>query len=299
MKNIADMKIVQIDVTNVCDKSCANCTRFCGHYTPEKVYFMDLADYEKAVISLKDFPGIVGMIGGEPTLHPKFPEMCEILNTHIKEKERKGLWSNTGPKFRQYKPLIDRTFGFFNLNDHQENEIIHTPILVASEDMVKQGHLTEEDWCSYTDACWVQTTWSATVTPKGAYFCEVAGMLDYIFEGGIGWDIEKEPGWWQKQVPEYKDQIAWACRKCGCQLPLRPRRSTDEIDDVSPSNLERLIAVSSPKVKKGKYELFTEGLDNKQSRSTTWYWNKNGTIFERLRKKIKRRARKLARLFER
>lgn len=76
MKNISEMKIVQIDVTNICDKSCANCTRFCGHYRPDKLYFMELEDYEKAVISLKEFPGIIGMIGGEPTLHPKFPEMC-------------------------------------------------------------------------------------------------------------------------------------------------------------------------------------------------------------------------------
>lgn len=291
------MMIIQIDVTNVCDKSCANCTRFCGHHRPDKIYFMDLADYERAVMSLKDFPGIVGMIGGEPTLHPQFPEMCEILRRHVADKKRRGLWSNTGPKFRQYKAIIDETFGYFNLNDHNENEIIHTPILVAGEDMIKKGHLTEEEWCTYTDNCWVQSTWSATVTPKGAYFCEVAGMLDYTFEGGIGWDVAKEPEWWKKQIPEYKDQIAWACKKCGCQLPLRPRRSTDEVDDVSESNLERLIAAGSPKVKKGKYELFTEGLDTAQARSNTWYWNKNGTIFQRLRKKIRKRVRKIAGLF--
>jgi len=287
MKNICDMGIIQIDVTNICDRSCANCTRFCGHYRPEKLYFMDVDYYEKAIISLKHFPGIIGMIGGEPTLHPRFTELCGILNYHVKEKERKGLWSNTGAKFKDYKEIIDKTFGFFNLNDHVTNDIIHTPILVASEDMLRDGRLTEEEWQKYTNSCWIQETWSATITPKGSYFCEVAGMLDYLFEGNTGWDISKEPDWWQKKLPDYAMQIAWACRKCGCQLPLCPRRSTQEIDDVSPSNLERLVAVGSPKIKQGMYELFTGGLDTGQIRDAVWYWNKNETFIDLVKNAVR------------
>jgi hypothetical protein len=284
MRNIFEMDIIQIDVTNICDKSCANCTRFCGHYRPEKTYFMDVAYYEKAVISLKDFPGIIGMIGGEPTLHPRFIELCEILNFHVKEKERRGLWSNKGKKFHEYKEIIDKTFGHFNLNDHISHDIFHTPILVASEDMIKDGCLTEEEWRKYTDNCWVQTTWSATITPKGSWFCEVAGMLDCLFEGDKSWDIDKDPEWWKKQVPEYAEQIAWACRKCGCQLPLRPRRSSEGIDDVSQSNLERLIAVGSPKIKNGKFELFTEGLDPDQIRNVAWYIHHRNSIIDKFRR---------------
>jgi hypothetical protein len=279
MKNIREMDIIQIDVTNLCDKTCANCTRFCGHYRPEKIYFMDVDYYAKAVASLNGFPGIIGMIGGEPTLHPRFPELCEILRSQVKEKERRGLWSNKGKKFQEYKEIIDQTFGHFNLNDHVTHDIFHTPILVASEDLVKNGQLTEQTCRDYTDNCWVQTTWSATITPKGAWFCEVAGTLDGLFEGNQGWDIEKEPDWWKRQVPEYSKQIDWACGKCGCQLPLRPRRSSEGIDDVSASNLERLIAVGSPKIKNGKYELFTGGLDADQVRNVAWYiHHKNGVL---------------------
>jgi hypothetical protein len=288
MINIREMKIIQIDVTNICDRSCANCTRFCGHYRPEKNYFMDVDYYEKAVISLKDFPGVIGMIGGEPTLHPRFKDLCEILDYHIKEKWRKGLWSNKGGKFRENKKLIYRTFGHFNLNDHVSDDISHTPILVASEDMIRDGTITEDEWRKYTASCWVQTTWSATITPKGAFFCEVAGMLDYLFDGNNGWDIEKEPDWWKKQIPEYSAQIEWACRKCGCQLPLRPKRSSEGIDDVSPSNLDRLIATGSPKIKQGKYLLFSEGLDHSQFRSVDWYWEERNGIVDKL-KKLRRR----------
>lgn len=252
-----EMDIIQIDVTNICDRSCANCTRFCGHYAHDRLYFMKPDYYEKAVISLKNFPGMIGMIGGEPTLHPEFSTLCEILNFHIKDKDRKGLWSNTGKRFQDQKEIINKTFGFINANDHVTNDIIHTPILVASEDLIKNGKVTEDEWERYTDSCWVQTTWSATITPQGAYFCEIAGMLDYLFDEKIGKDITGMPDWWKKELSEYKEQISWACRKCGCQLPLRPRQSTDEIDDVSTTNLERLIASNSPKIKQGKYKLFT------------------------------------------
>jgi hypothetical protein len=288
MRNISEMEIIQIDVTNVCDKSCSNCTRLCGHHRGEKTYFMDVDYYEKCVVSLKEFPGIVGMIGGEPTLHPRFPELCEIVSYHIKEKERRGLWSNRGAKFRAHKEIIDRTFGHFNLNDHVSHDIFHTPILVASEDMIKSGVLTEERWRCYTDACWVQNTWSATVTPKGAWFCEVAAVLDHLFEGGAGWDIEKEPNWWRKPVAEYGEQVAWACRKCGGQLPLRPRRSSEGIDDVSASSLERLIAARSPKIAAGKYEIFAEGLDPAQVRNVAWYVRHRNGIMDRLKRFCRR-----------
>ena len=114
-------------------------------------------------------------------------------------------------------------------------------------------------------------------------------MLNYLFDGNDGWDIEKEPGWWKKKVPEYAEQIEWACRKCGCQLPLRPRVSSDTIDDVSQSNLDRLVATGSPKIKRSEYELFTEGLDLSQTRSVDWYWDHKGKIvalLKRLRSRL-------------
>lgn len=278
MRNISEMDIIQIDVTNICNKSCSNCTRMCGHYAEKKLYFMDVDYYERAVKSLKNFPGMIGMIGGEPTLHPRFRDLCEVLRSHIPQKKRRGLWSNGSNKYAEYRPLIEETFGFKNVNDHVTNEIIHTPLLVSSQDMVDRGHLSEQEWQEYTGACWVQNNWSATINPAGAYFCEVAGMLDYLFEGNNGWDIDAPTEWWRKTISEYSRQAAWACRKCGCQLPLPPRRSTEVIDDVSDSSLERLLSVNSPKAKRGQYCLYTGGLDYSQKRDNTWYWNKKAPI---------------------
>ncbi|MFI3175808.1 MAG: radical SAM protein, partial [Bacillota bacterium] len=77
MKSPKDMNIIQIDITNACIHECSNCTRFCGHH--KKPYFMDLDMVKKAIDSLDDFDGIIGIMGGEPTLHPQFEEITLYL----------------------------------------------------------------------------------------------------------------------------------------------------------------------------------------------------------------------------
>ena len=31
------------------------------------------------------------------------------------------------------------------------------------------------------DNCWIQSQWSASITPKGGFFCEGAASLDYLY----------------------------------------------------------------------------------------------------------------------
>lgn len=279
MRNIKDMGIILIDITNACNQNCSNCTRFCGHFSKDKIYFMTLEYFENAALSLREYSELgddklVGIMGGEPTLHPQFVEICEIFKRCIPDKNKRGLWSNTlTPQYKKYINVINDTFGKFNLNDHTSHPIKHTPILVASEDF---KDVTKEDMEIIIDNCWVQNYWSATITPKGAFFCEVCASMSSLFKDGIqGWDVEKEPDWWKKTLPEYKKQFNWACHKCGCAIPLCPRRSTEVIDDVSISNLKRLQEVNSPKINKGKYELFEcskDKIDKTQVRNCAWYW---------------------------
>src|SRR5574343_539426 len=102
MRQISEMNIIQIDITNLCTNSCSNCTRFCGHYTKDKIFFMDKDYFISALKSLKDFDGIVGIIGGEPTLHPLFVEFCQIFKELRPDIGKRGLWSNTYGNYNKY-----------------------------------------------------------------------------------------------------------------------------------------------------------------------------------------------------
>ncbi|OIO05550.1 MAG: radical SAM protein [Desulfovibrionaceae bacterium CG1_02_65_16] len=263
---LAEMQIIQIDVTNACMHRCSNCTRFTGHH--RKPFFMDMETFKRAVDSLADFPGMVGMIGGEPLLHPHFAEMAEYLAATIPGKKRRGLWS-TVPKAQgeKYGALIREVFGNFYFNDHSVDQILHQPLLVAAQEVVADK---TEMW-RLIDDCWIQKYWSASITPKGAFFCEVAASFDMLFDGPGGWPVE--PGWWKRRPGDYDEQMKRSCPRCGCAIPLKRRPSSQEIDDVSPGNLEALLAIRSPKALRGHVEIYGGGLAEDWNPGPNWYMN--------------------------
>src|SRR3990167_6662531 len=107
MKPIFEMKLIQIEVTNACNLRRANCTRFVGHH--KKPFFMGIDTIIKALESLEGYPGGVGLMGGETTLHPQFREICKIYQKMIPEKDRRQLWTS-GYKWDEYKDIIFETF---------------------------------------------------------------------------------------------------------------------------------------------------------------------------------------------
>lgn len=243
MRPLYSMDSIQIELTNACIYKCANCTRMSGsHYTP---FYMSSEQFREAVDSMIGFPNIVGFLGGEPLLHPLFEDFCNYALEKL-GKEHLGLWS-TFPKSKEHhREVICRTFDHVFLNDHSMGNIYHAPVLVAAEEVIPN----DLDMFAVVDKCWVQNSWSASINPKGAYFCEVAGALAVLFEGSDGWKVE--PGWWKRIPKDFASQMEEFCRKCGCAIPLARRQSIDERDDISPKNLE-LLKGKSKKVDRGEY----------------------------------------------
>ncbi len=281
MRSPRDMQIIQIDITNACVHECSNCTRFCGHH--KKPFFMDFETFKRAVQSLKDFKGTIGVMGGEPTLHPEFERFVNYLHDNIqynkisndfvrpvedfmgKMQQQEienwkihknvygknkgaiygaGLWSAMPAKYYENYELIQDVFKMQALNDHR-NPMYHSPILFSRKDM----GINDEDWLKLRDDCWAQKMWSASVTPKGAFFCEIAASLDMLFDGPGGIPIEH--GWWMKD-PEEFNQYNW-CELCGIAFAPFSRDAREEIDDMSSSILEKLKQKESPKVLSGRY----------------------------------------------
>ncbi len=147
--------------------------------------------------------------------------------------------------YRKYYEVIQDTFSVEYLNDHI-NPSYHQPGLFSRKNL----DIPDDEWKRLRDKCWIQNTWSAAITPKGAFFCEIAGALDMLFDGPGGWKIE--PGWWKRKPEEFADQLHW-CELCGFALEGRTftRDSQEETDDVSPRLYEMLKGTGSPKLKSG------------------------------------------------
>lgn len=244
MKPILGMENLQIEITNACHNQCSNCTRMTHHSIP---FFMSFEQYKVAVDSVANSGKIVGTMGGEALLHPEFEIFCNYLHSKVPP-ERCGLWSCFPLGKEHYREVIVETFGNIFLNSHERNDILHGPILVASEE------LPLEQWQKdlLVDQCWIQNSWSAAINPHGAFFCEVAAALDMIFDLGKGWEVDSN--WWKKSPRHYIEQMDAYCKLCGIAMPLKKRNSIEVVDDISPKMFERLKD-TSPKIKQGKYIL--------------------------------------------
>jgi hypothetical protein len=236
---------------------------------------MNEETFKKAVDSLEGFECTIGVMGGEPTLHPQFEAFARYIEekhppkyklkplrvpvrnfiAYIRDKNyfwdesinlRKGpgLCTATGKKYYEHFEIIQDVFSFQLINDHK-NSTLHQPLLVSRRDL----GIPDEEWFPLRDKCWVQNMWSASITPKGAFFCEIAGALDMLFNGPGGWQVE--PGWWKREPPDFGEQLNW-CELCGAALSIKGRLSSDGIDDVSPTLLRKLEEIDSPGLKKGR-----------------------------------------------
>jgi hypothetical protein len=227
-------RVLQVKVTNACDLDCKNCSVAVGIAKKLKRLFMMTPDqFRTALQSLKGFPGVIGMFGGNPCIHPKFEELCQIFREEVPNPEQRGLWSN---RLFGHGKVCRETFGpFCNLNVHGSKDAWdeikrdwpearplysgltedshHGPLFGSMLDL----GIPEAEMWEKVGGCYVNQTWSAEITvvngELAAYFCEIAGTMAEL-EGNVGPGLPATPGWWAKTMPEFRGQVEHYCQRC-------------------------------------------------------------------------------------
>lgn len=267
MRPMADAWSILIEITNACRLRCAHCTAGVPHV--RRPNFMTLDHLEKALQSLEGWQKGVGCFGGEPTLHPDFPEVCALFRRYF-PKRQLAVWTCGGPRYEQYKELIADTFAIVTYNDHHA-EGHHQPLMIANEEVVPDP----EERRRLIENCWVPLHWSPLITHRGAFFCEVAATFDNLFDGPGGLPLEK--GWWRRDFSAVAYQREHNCRFCSIPLPVQPQPDTLPADFVSPGNAARLRAAGSPLALQGKLAIVDSvDLTASLSRNPRWF-AKTGT----------------------
>lgn len=230
--------VLQINITRACDLSCTNCTQ--GSQLAGKPMMMTVDQFEQAVSTLIDYPGVVGIFGGNPCVHPRFVDICRVLERYI-SKERRGLWSNN---LRGHGKLCREIFNpeFSNLNVHCDlsayNEMKrdwpecqpkglqdsrHSPPYVAMKDL---KDLDKNEMWRLINDCDINKFWSAMIGVfRGelrAWFCEIAGAQSMLHENELDYPdtgLEVKDDWWIKPLDDFISQVNYHCPSCG--IPLR------------------------------------------------------------------------------
>jgi hypothetical protein len=247
--------IIQIVITTACNLRCSNCSQLLPFRKDYR--HMTLDCFDQAVQSVREWPGVVALFGGNPCSHPQFDQLCQRLEDTIPDQRRRGLWSNA---LLGKGDIARRTFypsGRFNLNAHGDVRAAaemdqwlpgkripgterslswHAAILADYRDF----GISDDDWIRKREACAINRQWSGAIVERDGrpygYFCEVAAALDGV--RGRNHGIPAVDGWWRGRMPAFEKQVG-ACCDAGCGVPLRMRGHLDRdaVYDISASYL--------------------------------------------------------------
>lgn len=281
MKNISESWCVQIDITNFCGHGCSYCSRYNKHLRNDQRKHMSLDMINLALDSLEDWPTMIGIIGGEPILHPDFITICNMIKSKF-PKGKMGLWTSGGKRWDEYKNIANETFSLIAFNEHNEtqlNSCKHQPMTIAIDEVVLDSNIKEK----LIDNCWVQREWCATINVHGAYFCEVAAAQDLLLNNGINaWEVE--PNWWKRTPSEFKSQRDLLCLNCGMAIPMERDLIKNRVEKFTPLLLKKFEENNLKNINIGTdIEIYTHifSKDELVNNSKTWTpGNYRGDIYD-------------------
>lgn len=269
MKPIWEAYLCHIEITNLCPMACSYCDRYIRHVRKDQRFFMSIEEIERAIDSLEGWFGDVGIMGGEPTIHPQFAEICQLIKRRGL-KDRFRLFTMGGQAYQNHLQLIKEAFHVLNINphnDYQKTICLNQPITVAAQDIVEDDTYRNE----LIDNCIIQETWCPSIGPKGAFFCEVAYALDTILDGEGGYPVE--PGWWRKTPDKFRDQIDRYCKYCGFPVPLERELIRVEKEKFSPGLLALFKKHRLPRLSDEDVILFDRKLTIEEMEKTKPTWD--------------------------
>lgn len=108
--------MANIAIINFCNLKCPYC--FADDMIHEKSTSISLEDYRKILDFIARTPkNHVGIIGGEPTLHPQFEDILKETNYYCKEVNTGATLFTNGIELEKFMPLIGERIGLLiNIN---------------------------------------------------------------------------------------------------------------------------------------------------------------------------------------
>ena len=124
--NIKNNLRFEIDITRECNWNCSSCNRLCNIRKRNKSSYMTLSEVKSVVKQIKKASkhykiDKLKILGGEPTIHPQFKEICQIVKNELFDviQNHNIIVGTNGSNNSQYKDFILKEMQFKILGDEK------------------------------------------------------------------------------------------------------------------------------------------------------------------------------------
>ncbi len=199
--------LIEIDITWACNLRCFNCNRSCEQApTGEGMTLAQIEAFVKECVATGTRWERIRVLGGEPTLHPQFFEMLDVLlryrQEHAPATRIEVTTNGHGPKVAAALARMPAGVVVENTAKGSAEQPFDT-FNVAPADLPAYAG------ADYTNGCAVTSVCGVGLTRNGYYACAVAGGIDRI----VGLDMGRQ----HLPTPDddMHDQLSAFCRRCG------------------------------------------------------------------------------------
>ena len=173
-------KLIEIDLTYVCNLECPGCNRSCGQAPTNQAMTLEQIEQfvRESVERDYQWDGI-RLLGGEPSLHPKFHEMLaairEYRTNHSPDLRISVVSNGHGDRVEASLAKIPSDVLVENTSKTPGVQIDFAPFNNAPRD---HGEHTKSD---FRNGCWITQGLGMGLGPNGYYHCAVAGGIDRVY----------------------------------------------------------------------------------------------------------------------
>jgi|GEM_PF-544726 len=205
---LPDCQKIEIDITYRCNLKCFNCNRSCTQApSSDQMTISQIQRFLDESKKAEKYWRTIRISGGEPTLHPDFMEIVNLLTDYRNS-------SSPGTTIEVATNGYDPAAGSF---------LLQVPEGIVVRNSKKKGvqnldfssvniapcDLPEYKLADYSNACSIPKFSGIGLTPFGYYPCAVAGGIDRVFGFDLG--IKNLP----PDHEEFTDVLRILCRICG------------------------------------------------------------------------------------
>jgi len=198
---------IELDITWACNLRCFNCNRSCEQApTGEGMSLAEVEAFVAESVAANKHWARIRVLGGEPTLHPDFAAILDVLRAwraeHAPDAVIEVVSNGHGDKVLAALARIPSDIRVENTAKLGPDQAFQT-FNVAPIDLPAYRHADYGNGCAVTSSCGIGRT------AGGYYPCAVAGGIDRILGLGMGRPTLPDDD------DDMTDQLDAFCRRCG------------------------------------------------------------------------------------